>query len=54
MPKDVVCGSEVGEDTKWRVEYRGKTYFFCCEHCMRRFLADPEMYLAGGSIGQEA
>jgi len=38
MPLDPVCGAEVGEETEWRVEYKGRVYYFCCEHCMKVFL----------------
>lgn len=29
-----------------KAEHRGRTYYFCCEHCASRFRADPERYLA--------
>ncbi|WP_367883901.1 YHS domain-containing protein [Thermococcus peptonophilus] len=30
MPIDPVCGMEVGEDTSFKVEYRGgRMYYFC-------------------------
>ncbi len=44
MPKDVVCGMEVGEDTKFKAEYKGKIYYFCCEHCLKEFQSNPEKY----------
>lgn len=27
------------------VEYQGKTYYFCCEHCPARFQANPEQFV---------
>lgn len=27
-------------------EYNGGTYYFCCDGCAKKFLADPEKYLA--------
>ncbi len=44
MPKDVVCGMEVSEDTKFKAEYKGKIYYFCCEHCLKEFQNNPEKY----------
>jgi YHS domain-containing protein len=31
-----------------KVEYKGKTYYFCCEDCVGKFKADPEKYLTPG------
>ena len=28
-----------------KVEYKGKTYYFCCAGCDTKFAADPEKYL---------
>lgn len=45
MAKDPVCGMFVDEPTAaLKVQTRGTTYFFCCESCMREFLA-PEKEL---------
>lgn len=38
MPKDPICGMEVAEATGLRAERDGRTYFFCCEHCRKKFL----------------
>ncbi|MBX7191425.1 MAG: YHS domain-containing protein [Sandaracinaceae bacterium] len=27
------------------VEYQGRTYYFCCQHCPARFEANPEQYV---------
>lgn len=29
------------------VEYKGKTYGFCCKSCIKKFKADPEKFIAG-------
>lgn len=29
-----------------KVEYQGKTYFFCCSGCDKKFQADPQKYLS--------
>lgn len=28
-----------------KVEYQGKTYYFCCSGCDKKFSKDPEKYL---------
>jgi Cu+-exporting ATPase len=39
MAKDPVCGMGVYEKSaKFRYEYGGKIYYFCCEHCLKVFL----------------
>ena len=30
-----------------KVDYEGKSYFFCSQHCVHAFKADPEKYLRG-------
>jgi P-type Cu+ transporter len=44
---DPVCGMRV-DPSKARAsrEYSGKTYFFCCEGCAKKFADAPEKYLA--------
>lgn len=44
--KDPVCGMTVDPETsKLRHEYNGQTYFFCSEHCLKKFQQEPEKYL---------
>ena len=31
--KDVVCGMDVSEDSKYQSAYHHKTYYFCSEQC---------------------
>jgi YHS domain-containing protein len=46
MAKDPVCGMEVDEATaKFKTEYKGTTYYFCCAMCKERFEENPEKYL---------
>jgi Cu+-exporting ATPase len=58
--KDPVCGMNVDpEKTSLRYDYQGKTYFFCCEHCLKKFRKEPERYLrqtaeAGSASRQES
>jgi len=47
MAKDPVCGMTVNPATaKFRVQYAGKTEYFCCGGCAEKFKADPGKYLA--------
>ena len=44
---DPVCGMQVDPATaKDSLEYRGTTYYFCCDGCLNLFQGDPERYLA--------
>lgn len=44
---DPICGMEVEENTAaGKYEYNGRTYLFCSVHCLKKFKADPEKYLA--------
>ena len=43
---DPVCGMTVDPATApARVEYDGRTYYFCNPSCAERFRADPQRYL---------
>ncbi len=38
MITDVDCGMEIDEKTtKWKTEYKGKTYYFCGRMCKLEF-----------------
>jgi YHS domain-containing protein len=37
MPKDPICGMAVKEASALRLVKEGETYYFCSEHCLRRF-----------------
>ncbi len=44
--KDPVCGMMVEPDSAAaKVEYKGKTYYFCSVDCKEEFEEDPESYL---------
>lgn len=46
MAMDVVCGMEVDESTApAKIEYEGRTYYFCSNSCKQDFLENPESYL---------
>ncbi|BCP53508.1 copper-translocating P-type ATPase [Kaistia sp. 32K] len=45
--KDPVCGMSVDpRETKQRVHYHAKDYFFCSESCRTKFQAAPDQYAA--------
>jgi len=46
--KDPICGMTVGiGGAKHRVEYGGKTFFFCCAGCKQTFEREPARYASG-------
>ncbi len=47
MAHDPVCHMDVDEEPDTpRSTYKGKTYYFCCEHCKETFDRDPEKFVA--------
>lgn len=48
MPeRDPVCGMTVDpEKAEAKAAHGGKTYFFCCAGCAKKFEADPQKYLS--------
>ena len=46
---DPICGMTVSTSTPIRAERDGVTYYFCCDHCRQRFLAQGSQ--AGGQGG---
>src|SRR5438477_10345012 len=48
--KDPVCGMTVDPTTaKHSSEHAGKSYYFCCAHCLEKFRGNPDHYLSSGS-----
>jgi len=45
MKKDPVCGMDVEEKTRYQYTFKGKTYYFCSQHCQELFKKDPETIL---------
>src|ERR1035437_4931861 len=41
MAKDPICGMTVDEATALRAERDGQTFYFCSEHCRKKFLSMP-------------
>lgn len=47
--KDPVCGMNVSLDSAAaKTEHNGRTYYFCCLHCMEEFRANPGKYAPQG------
>jgi uncharacterized membrane protein YraQ (UPF0718 family)/YHS domain-containing protein len=46
---DPVCGMKVDRERALRLEHDGKTYYFCSEHCMNRFLAERGLPAPSGA-----
>ncbi len=45
--RDPVCGMAVDPaSAKQKAEHAGATYYFCCNGCREKFVADPTRYLA--------
>jgi Cu+-exporting ATPase len=43
---DPICGMTVDPaSAAGSTDYQGRTYYFCSEHCLHRFQADPQRYL---------
>ncbi|MBI3993221.1 MAG: YHS domain-containing protein [Candidatus Lambdaproteobacteria bacterium] len=48
--KDPVCGMQVDEyHAAGSINYKGQTYYFCCEGCKTKFEKNPEGHLHGSS-----
>jgi Cu(I)/Ag(I) efflux system membrane fusion protein len=45
--KDPVCGMDVDPNSPdvFKTQYKGKTYYFCSEHCKKSFEANPGKYV---------
>ena len=42
---DPVCGMKVDSENGRSLEHAGKRYYFCSQHCVEKFSADPDRYL---------
>ncbi len=44
--KDPICGMGVDpKRTKYRSEFKGKMYYFCCDGCLEKFKSEPAIYV---------
>lgn len=44
---DPVCGMKVDRSKAITKTVAGETYYFCSEHCLHAFEAEPERYVGG-------
>jgi YHS domain-containing protein len=52
---DPVCGMRINKNhAAAQMKYQGRIYYFCLEECLRKFDADPGMYLGGPQSVPEA
>ncbi len=48
---DPVCGMTTSEPGAFQsYEYNGASYYFCSDHCLAKFKADPERYISGETL----
>ena len=47
MTKDPICGMTVDEATRLKAERDGQTFYFCSEHCRKKFLAEAKPASSG-------
>jgi len=48
---DPICGMTVDGDSPRRFAFDGETYYFCSDHCLRKFSADPARYVIPAKAG---
>jgi Cu+-exporting ATPase len=49
---DPVCGMKVSKESKYRFQHEDVEYFFCSEHCEKKFAADPTRYVVSKPTSQ--
>ncbi|MFQ5913224.1 MAG: heavy metal translocating P-type ATPase [Nitrospinota bacterium] len=48
MATDLVCGTNIDESAaEFTFQHRGRTHYFCSEHCLKEFTTSPERFLDG-------
>jgi Cu+-exporting ATPase len=46
VERDPVCGMQIDpRQAAAKMDYRGKTYYFCSEDCHRKFMQNPQQYV---------
>jgi YHS domain-containing protein len=48
---DPVCGMKVDRAQAVTKEIGGETFYFCSDHCLHAFEADPDKYRSGEAPG---
>jgi Cu+-exporting ATPase len=47
---DPICGMTVADDSPRRFAFDGTTYYFCSDHCLRKFSAEPGKYARAAAV----
>lgn len=50
MAKDPVCGMNVNEKKGLKLSHKGKTYFFCGAHCLKKFTEENKISQSQASV----
>ena len=48
---DPICGMTVDDSSPRRFDFDRNTYFFCSDHCLKKFSAQPAKYVQSGGGG---
>ena len=48
---DPVCGMTVSETSPFHTQHNDETYYFCSEHCLHKFVGEPEAFV--GAQGRQ-
>lgn len=43
--KDPVCGMNVSDSSHFQMNYEGRNYYFCAQHCLTKFKQNPSQWL---------
>jgi YHS domain-containing protein len=46
MSRDLICQTEVNEDSRYFSEYGNETYYFCSAECKRKFDDHPDTFIS--------
>ncbi len=53
--RDPVCGMRVSAERNGGTHtHNGETFYFCCQHCLEKFRAEPEKFLGGAGASRPA
>ncbi len=53
--RDPVCGMQVSAERNGGTHtHNGETFYFCCQHCLEKFRAEPEKFLGGAGASRPA
>jgi YHS domain-containing protein len=45
MKKDLVCGMDVKDDSKFTTLHGAKKMFFCSHDCQQKFIHEPDKFI---------